>query len=110
MITANTNTPLSSAQQKDKFVVVGGKDNLVIDSRGKVYPMGGIAPSSAPSAEVITGGVSLTPNIGYSYAYTYFNEYQDIYAYALVMILLVLLVTEMPLLIGRCIRRIRKQA
>ena len=40
----------------------------------------------------------------------YFNEYQDIYAYALVMILLVLLVTETPLLIGRFIRRMRKQA
>ena len=40
----------------------------------------------------------------------YFNEYQDIYAYALVMILLVLLVTEAPLLLGRCIRRMRKQA
>ncbi len=40
----------------------------------------------------------------------YFNEYQDIYAYALVMILLVLLVTEAPLLIGRFIRRMRKQA
>jgi len=40
----------------------------------------------------------------------YFNEYQDIYAYALVMILLVLLVTEAPLLISRFIRRMRKQA
>ena len=34
----------------------------------------------------------------------YFNEYQDIYAYALVMILLVLLVSEAPIVIGRWIR------
>ena len=39
----------------------------------------------------------------------YFNEYQDIYAYALVMILLVLLVTEAPRLIGRCIHGLRKK-
>jgi NitT/TauT family transport system permease protein len=32
---------------------------------------------------------------------SYFNEYQDIYAYALVMILLVLLVSELPMWIGR---------
>jgi NitT/TauT family transport system permease protein len=31
----------------------------------------------------------------------YFNEYQDIYAYALVMILLVLVVSEGPVLIGK---------
>ena len=31
----------------------------------------------------------------------YFNEYQDIYAYALIMILLVLLVSEVPLLLGK---------
>lgn len=31
----------------------------------------------------------------------YFNEYQDIYAYALVMILLVLLVSELPMLLGK---------
>ena len=31
----------------------------------------------------------------------YFNEYQDIYAYALVMILLVLVVSEGPVMIGR---------
>ena len=36
-------------------------------------------------------------------------EYQDIYAYALVMILLVLLVTEAPMLIWRCVRRLHKQ-
>lgn len=36
---------------------------------------------------------------------TYFSEYQDIYAYALIMILLVLLVSEAPLAIGRAIRR-----
>lgn len=35
----------------------------------------------------------------------YFNEYQDIYAYALVMVLLVLLVSEAPIVIGRWIRR-----
>ena len=40
----------------------------------------------------------------------YFNEYQDIYAYALVMILLVLLVTEMPIVIGRLIGKMKKQA
>ena len=40
----------------------------------------------------------------------YFNEYQDIYAYALVMILLVLLVTEAPILIGRWMSKVKKQA
>lgn len=40
----------------------------------------------------------------------YFNEYQDIYAYALVMILLVLLVSEAPLLIGKCLGRAAKRA
>lgn len=36
------------------------------------------------------------------YSSTYFNEYQDIYAYALIMILLVLLVSELPLaIVGR---------
>lgn len=40
----------------------------------------------------------------------YFNEYQDIYAYALVMILLVLLVSEAPLLIGNCLGRAAKRA
>lgn len=38
----------------------------------------------------------------------YFNEYQDIYAYALIMILLVLLVSEAPLLIGRWVSRARE--
>ena len=38
----------------------------------------------------------------------YFNEYQDIYAYALVMILLVLVVSEGPVLIGRLAARMRK--
>ena len=71
MITSNGNIELNSAQQKDKFIVVGGKENLVVDSRGKVYPMGGVAPAVAPTAKVITGGGSLTPGIGYSYAYTY---------------------------------------
>jgi len=33
----------------------------------------------------------------------YFNEYQDIYAYALIMILLVLLISEAPVWIGRTI-------
>ncbi len=32
---------------------------------------------------------------------SYFNEYQDIYAYALIMIMMVLLVSELPSLIGR---------
>ena len=40
----------------------------------------------------------------------YFNEYQDIYAYALVMILLVLLVTEAPIIIGRWMGKLKKQA
>ena len=35
------------------------------------------------------------------YSSAYFNEYQDIYAYALVMILLVLVVSEGPVMIGR---------
>ena len=77
MITSNGNIELNSAQQKDKFIVVGGKENLVVDSRGKVYPMGGVAPAVAPTAKVITGGGALTPGIGYSYAYTYVNTYQD---------------------------------
>ena len=37
----------------------------------------------------------------------YFNEYQDIYAYALVMILLVLVVSEGPVLIGKAAARLR---
>ena len=41
----------------------------------------------------------------------YFNEYQDIYAYALVMILLVLVVSEGPVLIGKLLAAVkRKQA
>ena len=39
----------------------------------------------------------------------YFNEYQDIYAYALVMILLVLAVSEGPVLIGRAVQRMKKK-
>lgn len=39
----------------------------------------------------------------------YFNEYQDIYAYALIMILLVLLVTEAPVLIGRLVGAIARR-
>ena len=39
----------------------------------------------------------------------YFNEYQDIYAYALVMILLVLVISEGPVLIGKAIARIRNK-
>ena len=35
----------------------------------------------------------------------YFNEYQDIYAYALVMILLVLVVSEGPVMIGKLAAR-----
>ena len=41
---------------------------------------------------------------------SYFSEYQDIYAYALIMIVLVLLVSEAPLVIGRWIRLIRKKS
>lgn len=36
----------------------------------------------------------------------YFNEYQDIYAYALVMILLVLLLSEGPMWLGRAVKRL----
>ena len=39
----------------------------------------------------------------------YFNEYQDIYAYALVMILLVLVVSEGPVWIGKLVARMRKK-
>ena len=42
------------------------------------------------------------------YSSSYFYEYQDIYAYALVMILLVLLVSEGPVVIGRWIARAKK--
>lgn len=42
------------------------------------------------------------------YSSSYFFEYQDIYAYALVMILLVLLVSEGPVLIGKWVARARK--
>jgi len=42
------------------------------------------------------------------YSSSYFYEYQDIYAYALIMILLVLLVSEGPVLIGKWISRMRK--
>ena len=41
------------------------------------------------------------------YSSSYFNEYQDIYAYALIMILLVLLLSEAPRQIGRLIERHR---
>lgn len=40
----------------------------------------------------------------------YFNEYQDIYAYALLMILLVLLVTEVPMGIARAVSNRRRVA
>ena len=39
------------------------------------------------------------------YSSSYFNEYENIYAYALVMILLVLLVSGLPALLGRLIRK-----
>ena len=39
----------------------------------------------------------------------YFNEYQDIYAYALIMILLVLLVSEGPVLIGKAIAAMKRE-
>ena len=38
----------------------------------------------------------------------YFNEYQDIYAYALVMILLVLVVSEGPVLLGKLTSRMKR--
>ncbi len=45
------------------------------------------------------------------YSSSYFNEYQDIYAYALIMILLVLAVGELPLAISRfCEHRAEKKA
>lgn len=39
----------------------------------------------------------------------YFNEYQDIYAYALIMILLVLLVSDLPLRLGEAVKKRREQ-
>ncbi len=39
----------------------------------------------------------------------YFNEYQDIYAYALIMIMLVLVVSELPAAIGRAGEKIRRK-
>ncbi len=39
----------------------------------------------------------------------YFNEYQDIYAYALIMILLVLLVSEGPVLIGKIAAALKRK-
>ena len=39
------------------------------------------------------------------YSSVYFNEYQDIYAYALIMILLVLLISELPRWIYRMTQR-----
>ena len=42
------------------------------------------------------------------YSSAYFFEYQDIYAYALIMILLVLLVSEGPVFIGKMAARIHK--
>lgn len=39
------------------------------------------------------------------YSSGYFNEYQDIYAYALIMILLILLVSGLPPFLGRLLRR-----
>ena len=43
------------------------------------------------------------------YSSSYFYEYQDIYAYALVMILLVLLVSEGPMLLARLAARLRSR-
>ena len=43
------------------------------------------------------------------YSSSYFYEYQDIYAYALVMILLVLVVSEGPVMIGKLAARMRKK-
>jgi len=39
----------------------------------------------------------------------YFYEYEEIYAYALIMILLVLLVSELPLALGRLMARLREK-
>lgn len=38
---------------------------------------------------------------------SYFNEYEDIYAYALIMILLVLFVSEIPTWIGKLVRPVK---
>lgn len=43
------------------------------------------------------------------YTSAYFSEYSEIYAYALIMILLVLLVSELPGLLGRGVRALKKQ-
>ena len=42
------------------------------------------------------------------YTSAYFNEYAEIYAYALIMILLALLVSSLPAMIGRLGARIQK--
>ena len=42
------------------------------------------------------------------YSSAYFNEYQDIYAYALLMILLILLVTSVPRLLARCMAVLKR--
>ena len=44
------------------------------------------------------------------YSSAYNNEYQDIYAYALVMILLVLMVSEGPVLIGKAVTQMKKKS
>ena len=44
------------------------------------------------------------------YSSAYFNEYEDIYAYALIMILLILAVSELPPLLSRLPRGSRKAA
>lgn len=43
------------------------------------------------------------------YSSSYFNEYAEIYAYALIMILLVLALTELPLWVGRKVEAMREK-
>lgn len=38
---------------------------------------------------------------------SYFNEYQDIYAYALIMIMLVMIVSEIPALVGKLSKKLK---
>ena len=42
------------------------------------------------------------------YSSAYFNEYQDIYAYALLMVFLILLVTSVPRLLARCVAVLKR--
>ena len=77
----------------------------------------GLSNKSVPSADL---AVRIAEVLGVSTEYlvqtrnslgkainnsSYFNEYQDIYAYALIMILLVLLVSELPLWLEKLFSR-----